>query len=392
MEVVAAIVFGIAAGVLAGLIPGLHPNLFASLALTYFAGLDPLLLAVFLLCSGIANSFVSFIPSIFLGAPESESSLSVLPGHRMLRKGRGYEAVYLTVAGGVLGGVLVFLLFPFLSLARLWYRNARALIALGLILISCYMLFTEKGARNKLVAFTVFLCSGAMGMKFLSYGNEIFFPVFTGFFGLPLLFLSWKNEAKFPEKICFETEGKIEFSGVATGLLAGVLAGLFPGIGSAQASAVAQEVLRKKGDREFLISVGAITTVDVILSIFAIYFTGNPRSGIAQAVMQTLGNFSFEILLFLSGVSMCAIFLSGYITLRLSRIVIFSLAKLDYSKLSRNVFFALLALVAWFSGIKGLLLCLSSFFLGLFANLAGVKRTHLMGFLIIPTIFVYLGV
>ena len=79
MELAAALLLGILAGVVAGLIPGLHPNLFASLLLVYLYGIDPLLLSVFLLASGIANSFVSFIPSILLGAPEEEESLSVLP-------------------------------------------------------------------------------------------------------------------------------------------------------------------------------------------------------------------------------------------------------------------------------------------------------------------------
>ncbi len=390
IEIIVAIFLGILTGILAGLVPGLHPNIFASLVLVYLMNIDPLLLAIFLLCAGITNSFVSFIPSIFLGAPESESSLSVLPGHRLMKMGRGYEAVYLTVLGGASGGILVFITLPLLFFIKLWYEKARLLIALGLIFISSYMILTEKNLKKVSTALFVFLFSGLIGIKLICF--DVFFPVFTGFFGLPLLFHSWLRKSKLPEKVSLEIEKKPKFSSTLIGLIGGILAGLFPGIGSAQASAVAQEVLRKKGDREFLVSIGAITTVDVILSVFAIYLIGNPRSGIAQAIMNLLGKFSLEILLLFIFISLSCVFLSGYITLKLSRKIVFLLEKIDYSRLCRNVFFFLFFLVFIFSNTLGVLLCITCFFLGLFTNLAGIKRTHLMGFLIIPTILIYLGI
>ena len=387
IEIAFAMLLGIIAGCLAGLLPGLHPNLFASLILLYFYGLDPFVLAAFLLCSGIANSFISFIPSILLGAPESESSLSVLPGHRLLLKGRGYEAIKLTVIGGMIGGLAVLALLPFLFFLSIWYEKFKILIAVGLLLISSYMILSEEGKR-KIIALYVFLFSGLMGLNFLN--AELLFPVFTGFFGLPLLFLSWIKETKLPEKISFEEEKIKHYPGALIGLASGILAGLFPGISSAQASMIAQEILRKKGDRDFLISMGTITTVDVILSILAIYIIQNPRSGIAQAIMETLGNFSLEICLFLVLVSVFAVLISGYLTLKLAKEIIFLVYKIEYKAFCRTMLFFVIFLVFLLTGAFGLIVCMLSFFLGLFTNLSKIKRTNLMGFLIIPTLLYYL--
>lgn len=388
IEIILISLLGIAAGIIAGLVPGIHPNLFASFVLLYFYGFDPILLSIFLLCSGIANSFASFIPSIFLGAPESESSLSVLPGHKLLLQGRGYEALKLTVIGSLIGGVSAVIMLPVLIFMSFWYSEFRFFIPMGLIGIVLFMIYSESTWKKRMLAFCIFIFSGVIGVLFLDF-NTIF-PVFTGFFGLPLLFISFIKGTKLPERISFECENVNSVGASLIGAIAGILAGLFPGIGSAQASMISQEILGKKKDREFLVSVGCITTVDIIISVFAIYIIGNPRSGIAQAIMNLLGRFSLEILFLFMIISLFSIFLSAYITVKIGRKFVFWIQNIDYSALSRNVFVCLFFIVFVFSGFKGLLLCASAFFLGLLTNLTGIKRTHLMGFLIVPTIFFYI--
>ena len=388
-EIVFVALLGIGAGILAGLIPGIHPNLFASFILLYFYGFDPFLLCVFLLCSGIANSFASFIPSIFLGAPESENSLSVLPGHKLLLHGRGYEAVKLSVIGGIIGGIIGIMLLPVLILTGIWYSKFRFLIPIGLVAIVFFMIFSEIGWKRKILAIYVFLFSGLTGILFLDF--DILFPVFTGFFGLPLLFLSFIKNVKLPEKISFECENVNSFKSSLIGSAAGILTGILPGISSAQASMVVQELFGKRKEREFLISIGSITTVEIIISVFAIYIIGNPRSGIAHAIMSLIGKFSLEILILFILVSLFSIFISGYITIKIAKKFVFWIQGIDYSALSRNVFICLLFTVFVFSGLKGFLLCIAAFFLGLVVNVSKIKRTHLMGFLIVPTIMFYIS-
>jgi TctA family transporter len=109
-------------GICTGLLPGLHINtvacmvvaaktVFISATAYLFGWLQPsgeeLLIIISALIIGnlIVHSFLDFIPSIFLGAPEGDTALSVLPAHRLLLAGRGYEAVRCTALGAVCGVV-----------------------------------------------------------------------------------------------------------------------------------------------------------------------------------------------------------------------------------------------------------------------------------------------
>ena len=47
----------------------------------------------------ITHTFIDFIPSIFLGAPDEDSVLSILPGHKLLLKGYAYTGIILTLYG-----------------------------------------------------------------------------------------------------------------------------------------------------------------------------------------------------------------------------------------------------------------------------------------------------
>ena len=40
-----------------------------------------------ILANGENLTFIDFIPSIFLGCPDTDTELSILPGHELLKKG-----------------------------------------------------------------------------------------------------------------------------------------------------------------------------------------------------------------------------------------------------------------------------------------------------------------
>ena len=90
IEFIFALLSGILVGTIAGLLPGIHVNLISVFLLSILAFflnfLQPIILAVFIVAMTISDTFVSFIPSIFLGAPDEDSVLSVLPGHELLLK------------------------------------------------------------------------------------------------------------------------------------------------------------------------------------------------------------------------------------------------------------------------------------------------------------------
>ena len=182
---------GMTLGVLAGLVPGLHPNtlLVIIVSLFWLSGeTNPLGALTLVVSMSVSNAIVNFIPSIFFGAPEPDSCLSVLPGHRLLMEGMGYEALFLTVAGGVGAMLLTLAAFPFL----LWsipfiYSGIHAYMTWLLLLVLALLLWQEK--RGMLLkSLAVFLISGGAGFMLLSAmsSEQVLFPAFSGLFGISL--------------------------------------------------------------------------------------------------------------------------------------------------------------------------------------------------------------
>src|SRR3989338_1637338 len=94
-ELIIALLLGVTSGIITGLTPGIHSNLVSLLVLQFTPLLMPyfslLSLATFIMSMSITHTFLDAIPSIFLGAPESDTVLGVLPGHRYLLRGNGLD-------------------------------------------------------------------------------------------------------------------------------------------------------------------------------------------------------------------------------------------------------------------------------------------------------------
>ena len=125
--VVAGILLGCAIGILlgtvSGLVPGFHSNTLASVLLSLqgllVALLGPEGLAAALFSSLVTHTFIDSIPSTYLGIPDPDNALSVLPAHALCLEGLGEEAVRVAALGSALAVVagiplclLCFLLLP----------------------------------------------------------------------------------------------------------------------------------------------------------------------------------------------------------------------------------------------------------------------------------------
>ena len=182
-----ALSLGVLLGLIAGLLPGLHPNTTIPMIIGLSSVFGPLPTAIILVSSGVINTFTNFIPSILLGAPEESTALGVLPGHKLLLEGRGYEAIKLCVVGS-LGGVLfaVMTLPFFVFIIPKLYEVIRPHVHWLLISVIGYLIIEENG-RYVLYAFGYFMLAGILGMVVLnSLGDFVLFPLLTGLFGLPL--------------------------------------------------------------------------------------------------------------------------------------------------------------------------------------------------------------
>jgi putative membrane protein len=196
------IFLGIIIGVLTGLIPGLHPNTVFVIMVSLLPALPPIpyqYVIVFIVSLAITNTFTDFLPSIIFGAPEPSKVMSVMPSHRMLLEGRGYEAIFLTVMGGLLVSVLTILLLPaIIYLIPAIYESIHSYIHFILIFIAGWMVLTERGI-SRLYASLMFIFAGLFGFISLNAlsSESVLFPALSGLFGLSGMVISLNSKPSY---------------------------------------------------------------------------------------------------------------------------------------------------------------------------------------------------
>src|SRR3989338_3152917 len=157
LEIIIALILGIGTGIITGLTPGLHINLVSLLVLSFSPLLlqitSPIVLGVYIIAMAITHTFLDAIPSIYLGAPDESQALNVLPGHRLLMKGEGHNAIVCTVIGALGAILLGILFFPVFILLMKWLADpVTSVVGYLLILLMIYMIWREKEKKLKALA------------------------------------------------------------------------------------------------------------------------------------------------------------------------------------------------------------------------------------------------
>ena len=145
---------GIFLGCMTGLIPGFHVNNVALLALSISplavgAGIPLSAVAAVIVSMSTVHTFLNYIPSALIGAPDGDTALALLPGHRMLISGHAAQGVAYSARGSQLG---LLLSIPLLIVARLifgtnpglgLYETSRDILPWLLLAISTFLILTE---------------------------------------------------------------------------------------------------------------------------------------------------------------------------------------------------------------------------------------------------------
>ena len=394
MELLIWVLLGCFLGTLTGLAPGLHVNSIAVIALAF--GWNDFNVAAMVCAMAIVPTFVDSLPSIFLGAPDSDNFQAVLPGHRMLLEGKGFEAVSLTVAGGLFGGMIAIALSPvFSEFALQAFGFLPAIIPFALIAIMLSMAFEEKGNKRKNAAITLLL-SGIVGVIALQGSlqfNEPLLAMVSGFFGESGLLYSLKEKTVVPKQDSLE--GSLAKEDVRKGSLLGIACGAMvatmPAISTAQAAFIAKKIRGKSGPKEFLVLLGCANTAAMILSFSTLFAVGKARTGAAAAVGEMVGE-SAGVPLRLLAASAIALGAGAILTLALAKPFLAWLAKADYKKTNALVLAFVAILVFALSGWKGLVVFAASAAVGVFAIASKTKRSAMMACLMMPTVLIYLNI
>jgi putative membrane protein len=399
LELLAFIALGVAMGIVTGLLPGIHVNNLSPMLMALAVGsvFASMSLAAAIVAMTITNTFISYIPATFLGAPEPGTELSVLPAHRLLMQGKGYEAIKLT-AIGCFGGLLLSaaMVWPMLLFIGPAYSAIRPQMHFLLAAVVIAMMALEKSKSGIFWAAAIFLLSGFLGLLSLDTnlirGDVALMPLLSGLFGVSTLLLSLKNKGNMPEQRVDNgpLEMKRNLKPLIAGTAAGALTGIIPGIGPSQGTVLAQLATRSSGSREFIVSVSGVNTAKALFSFVALYAIGRARSGASVAVEQLM-EVGFKELVFLVGIALFVGGIAVILHMKLGHFAARNIGRLPYRATCIAVIASIVGLTIYYSGLIGLLILAIATAIGILPAVVNVKRTHAMGVIMLPCILYFAG-
>ncbi len=394
-EILLFVLAGILVGTFTGLTPGIHINLVSLMLLSaspfllqYF---NVLSLASFIISLSVAHTLVDFIPSIFLGVPEEGTALSVLPGHRFVLEGMGYEAVKLSIVGAVVCFVAFLLVSPLLFVVvPIIFSYVKNYVGYILIGVSLFTIFRQK---NKKHAIMVYFIAGLLGVFVfdLNLGDPLF-PLFSGLFGISTLLISLNDKVEIPKQRTTEhvTMTKKELMpAIGSGLFSGSLVSIFPALGPAQAAVIAG-LFTNNSPKNYLVLVGGINSVSMMMSLVTLYAIEKARNGSIVAVQELMNKPALPTIILLFAVAALSMGISVFISLYLAKLFSKLINFINYKTVCLVIISAVSLLVLILTGFTGFLVLVISCAAGLLAPLLEVDRSISMSCIILPIILYFI--
>ncbi len=412
------LIIGIICGIFTGLTPGIHVNVVASLMVAFYAStsLDKdflLPISIFIVAVSITHAFFDYLPSLFLGVPGDEV-YALLPGQRLIKEGRGGEALRLSIEGSWRGLIIALTIAAFCTLLTLIKINPLAqaeavlkpILFWVLLSISLILIINDK---NRLWAAILFLLSGLFGIIILgtplvpggsSAAFNVLFPALSGLFGVSGLLLALgEKTAKLPpqkEDIALNISEIQINRATLLGTASGMAVGLLPGLGSANAATLTllltgnQE--SKVNSRLYIVTTSAIQAADSVFGIAALYFIEKSRSGASVAIGSIVGEINVgQMLVILLAMGITG-FLSRNLLLQSWKMFVSLVNNFNYQALTLAVIVFIITLVILTTGFWGFIVLIAGTFLGLLPPIVKVRRTQLMGLFLVPVMLFFSGI
>jgi putative membrane protein len=398
---------------LTGLLPGLHPNSAGVILIQTFGPVAQLPVVLIILLG--LHTVLEFLPSIFFGVPESETEVAVLPGRRMFFEGKAQEAVMICAVSAVLSAIGALVISPVAivvlpSIFAIIHPLTGWLLALA---VAALLLSEGKDgkkdeggrktngklkssvairARRVGLALVVFVLASALGA--LALGGPMADPLlamFVGFFTMPsLLGMGEHAGEKKGESATIQHPVKmlkLDFLPyVVAGLVLGGLADLLPGISTpAQIAVFASLLVPIEDARHFLALVSSIASSHAALALTAAASIGVSRVG-AVALANSIVPIQPTDLPLMMGAFVLSIGIGALVMMQVGKALSAYWKELDLVLLGRILAVYLVGVVALTDGMLGLAVLATATAIGLLPMWWGVRRTHVMGAIIGPSL------
>ena len=400
IEILLGVVIGVILGTLSGIIPGIHANTLAgvllSLQVALLSLLGPIALAGAMFAALITHTFVDAIPSTFLGIPDADTSLAVLPAHALCLEGNGEEAVRIAALGSACAmiiavplSILCFLVLPALQPYFDWWIGILLVASVG------YMIVTSEAPGW---AFGIFVVSGLLGTFSLHYaflgwhtlagGNAILMPLLTGLFGISVLLTSSQGKMPYQQFKGIRMEDRTVVKCSVLGTAAGVAVGWLPGLSTASANGVLASVIGYDKDRRaYILATNAANTSNAFIGLAALFALSRMRNG----VMVALSELPLPSMSELTMIGVLAAVAAYLITVWLAKYA-HHLNGIDVWLLNRAVITFIIILCILLTGPFGIMVLILATALGLVPHLVNVPRMYCIGAIMIPVMLYSFGI
>ncbi len=413
------ILAGTLASCVLGCLPALHIYNVAGILVIFhdrvapWFGGDPLAMAVFMMSLIVGYSFINTVPSIFWGAPDESTAFLVLPSHKYLFQGRGYEAAVLTGVGSLAGVAILILLTPFFfhclpSLKALLMPH----MAWILMTIIAYMLLSEfpksydrgdtplqrlldayKSVGAGLLTFflSAFLGILVLNKNLVPLGMSFqgIMPAFVGLFAVPWVVGNIMSRTPVPEQRIQESvdlDGVLLLRGSLAGSLGGLFAAFFPIVTAGIGALLAGHATAQQDDRLFILSYGTNKVLYYVGSflLFFVPVLGLTRGGMAIMMSPFFRPAGYEDYFTALGAVALSGALSFFLLLFFSALSVKVVNKVDYRVLSWAALVFIFALVGGLTGWMGLFVMIVASAIGFIPVLFDSRRSNCMGILLLP--------
>ena len=389
---------GCTMGLFSGLVPGIHVNTLATILLISLPPLQetlsgiisseyvPVAICSTIMSASVVHSYVDFVPSVYIGAPDAEDAISVLPGHRLLLAGEGMRAVRAAAIGSLIGcSSAVLLAIPLQAVMSMGGSDLlNGMTKSVLIFVSGILLLNEWRKGHAFYGTAAFVLSGILGYAVM----ELPIPC-TGLLGEGTLLMPMLTGGRIPAQ---KDAGK-DPVGVIPGLkgvIMGTIAGWFPGITSTVGATVSATLMPDRTPERFISTVASIGTVTTVLSLVTLSVTGGGRSGTVIVIGTILGDsirgFASEPLVMMLVSAAIASLVGYHLTIMSGRAMTSFLERMDMTRINKLVIAFLVGMTTLSTGFWGLVVLGVALAIGFIPVSNDIGKTVLCGCLILPSL------
>lgn len=407
---------GVSIATIISLIPGLHIYSILGFVVLILleATVEPLIFASFVVSMLIGYSLGSCISATYFQTPDDSSVFMVFPTQKYMQDGRGYEAVFLSGLGAVVGILIAG--FLIIIAADFFVMLVDLLIEHSLWIIATAMVFVwmsewpkdparQKTRLGKLAAswvqlsmgLVVIFASGILGIYL--FFSQIVPPersfqglaaAFVGLFAFPSLIQNLLTARTDIPKQHVGKSVELSTSEISQGIAAGVIGGsigmLIPSLTAGVGNTFSRHAVAQSGDRSFMFSQGLSRAVYYIGAVLLLFIPGVTirRGGAALFITMFYLPQTQAELFIVAAIGLIAAVVGWFIFLGLTKGLTKIIHKINTKYISAFGMILMLTLTYLMLGSMGILILLVASAIGYIPLVFNTRRIHCISVITIP--------